>query len=84
MLRQARGTWRPQIRDVFTAAGMVPPGRKLRIDRPIRGARARLTPDAAQIAVQDLGDVYEADLGAQDAVGGPFCREITTARTASC
>ena len=78
MLRRARGTWRPQIRDVFTAAGMVPPGRKLRIHRPIRGARARLTPDAAEITLQDLGDVYEADLDAQDAAGGPFRREITS------
>jgi hypothetical protein len=57
---------------------MVPPGRKLRIRRPIPGATAALTPSAARVTMHDLpGDVYESDLGAQNDDTDPFRREIT-------
>lgn len=77
-LRRDHGRWRPQFHSVFTAAGMVPPGRKLRIHRPIRGATAALTPATARITLQDLpDDVYESDLGAENADDDPFRRQIT-------
>ncbi|SRR6266568_1186088 len=77
-LRRDRGRWRPGFHSVFAAAGMVPPGRNLRIRRPVPGAAAALTPATARITMRDLpGDVYESDLGAQDDGGDPFRREIT-------
>ena len=61
VLGRGGGKWRPQFHSVFAAAGMVPPGRKLRIRRPIPGARASLTPTTARITLQDLpDDVYES------------------------
>ncbi len=61
VLGRGGGKWRPQFHSVLTAAGMVPPGRKLRIRRPISGARASLTPVTARITLQDLpDDVYES------------------------
>jgi hypothetical protein len=78
-LRRDRGRWRPQFDSVFTDAGMVPPGRKLRIRRPIRGATATLTPATARITLHDLpDDVYESDIGAENAADDPFRREITS------
>ncbi len=79
MLRQDRGRWLPQLHSVFTAAGMVPPGRKLRIRRPVPGVTARLTPATARITLRDLpGDVYECDLDAENDGTDPFRREITS------
>jgi hypothetical protein len=76
-LRRNRGRWRPGFHSVF-AAGMIPPGRKLRIRPPIPGATAALTPDTARITLRDLpGDVYESDLGAEKDDTDPFRREIT-------
>ena len=77
-LRRDRGRWRPGFHSVFAAAGMVPPGRKLRIRRPIPGATAALTPDTARVTMRDLpGDVYESDIGAENDGTDPFRREIT-------
>lgn len=78
-LRRDRGRWRPAFHSVFAAAGMVPPGRKLRIRRPVPGATATLTPAAARIILKDLPDaVYESDLDAENDGTGPFRREITS------
>ena len=76
-IRRNRGTWRLQFNRAFTSAGMVPPGRRFRVRRPIRGATAALTPDTARITLRDVGDVYESDLSAETTDTGPFRGEIT-------
>jgi hypothetical protein len=78
-LRQDRGRWRPQLHQMFADAGMVPPGPKLRIGRPIRGVAAELTATTARVTVRTLPDgVYESDLDAE--IGSPdqFRRQITS------
>jgi hypothetical protein len=61
-LKPQRGTWRPGYARQFTALGLVPPGRKLRFDRPLPGASAWLAVDLISVTVEGPPEaIYEAN-----------------------
>jgi len=60
------GTWHPNYHQQFTSLGMVPPGRKLRLGRPVRGASAWLADDLISVTVESPPEtIYEATAPAE-------------------
>ncbi len=60
-LEPGQGTWRPGYASWFTASGMVPPGRQLRLQRPLRGVSAWLADDLISVTVESPPEsIYEA------------------------
>jgi hypothetical protein len=65
-LERRRGAWHPAYDQQFTSLGLVPPGRKLRLRRPLRGASAWLADDLISVAVQSpVETIYEASAPAE-------------------
>jgi hypothetical protein len=72
------GRWRPQHHNSFPVAGLVPPGRGLKLHVPVSGARARLTAATVEVTLTvPPGSTYICDLAPQDE---PFRRQITSQR----
>jgi hypothetical protein len=60
------GTWHPSYHQQFTSLGMVPPGRKLRLSRPVRDASAWLADDLISVTVESPPEtIYEATAPAE-------------------
>ena len=60
-LEPLHGTWRPGYAAQFTSLGMVPPGPKLRLHRPLRGLSAWLADDLISVTVETPPEpIYEA------------------------
>jgi hypothetical protein len=60
-LKPSQGTWRPDYASWFTSSGMVPPGRKLSLHRPVPGVSAWLADDLISVTVESPpGSIYEA------------------------
>jgi hypothetical protein len=60
-LEPLRGTWRPGYAAQFTSLGMVPPGPKLRVHRPLPGLSAWLANDLVSVTVETPREmIYEA------------------------
>jgi hypothetical protein len=59
-LEPQRDSWRPGYHRQFTSLGMVPPGRKLRLYRPLQGATAWLANDFISVTVGETETIYEA------------------------
>ena len=62
MLEPGGGTWRPAYHRQFESLGLVPPGRRLRIDRAVPGAFARMTASSVSVTVESPPpQTYDAD-----------------------
>jgi hypothetical protein len=60
-LEPSEGTWHPGYASWFTSLGMVPPGRKLRLHRPLTGLSAWLADDLISVMVESPPEsIYEA------------------------
>ena len=61
-LEPRQGTWRQGYHRQFTSLGMLPPGRKLRFDRPLHGVSAWVANDLISVTVHfPLEAIYEAN-----------------------
>jgi hypothetical protein len=59
-LEPLRGTWHPGYAAQFTSLGMVPPGPKLRLHRPLPGLSAWLADDLISVTVETPPEpIYE-------------------------
>lgn len=65
-LQLDNGTWHPGYHQQFTSLGMMPPGRKLRLSRPMRGALAWLSDDLISVTMESPPEtIYESNAPAE-------------------
>lgn len=58
-LEPSGDSWRPAYHRQFTSMGMVPPGKKLKPYRPLRGATAWLANDFISVTAGEAETIYE-------------------------